>query len=119
MEMSKLLKRIISFHDYQENFYHAFTLGLWANAPALQIKSNTEAGLGRPDIMIMDPKSLQALVIECKLSPDSAQLPVRAAAALTQIKERHYTDPLVQMGYTTCKVGLSFYKKQCVAACEI
>ena len=42
-----MLWNTISYHDYKEDFYHAFLTGIFMGAGE-QIESNKEHGLGRP-----------------------------------------------------------------------
>ncbi len=48
-------------------FYHAFVVGLFANAGYI-VESNYENGLGRSDLAIKDRKLRRAIVIELKIS---------------------------------------------------
>ena len=62
-EINIALSRGISCFDYKEAFYHGTLYGL-LQTQTLDIKSNTEFGNGRPDIVALWKN--QALVIECK-----------------------------------------------------
>ena len=50
-EMNALLRRTISYHDYRENFYHAFLAGIFTGA-GYMVDSNKEHGEGRSDVVI-------------------------------------------------------------------
>ena len=50
--MSKLLRKTISYHDYREDFYHAFLAGIFAGA-GYMVESNKEHGEGRSDVWFM------------------------------------------------------------------
>ena len=50
-EMNRLLRQTISYHDYKEDFYHAFLAGIFAGA-GYEVESNREHGEGRSDIII-------------------------------------------------------------------
>ena len=52
-EMNQLLRRTISYHDYREDFYHAFLAGIFAGA-GYMVESNKEHGEGRSDVVVMD-----------------------------------------------------------------
>ena len=52
-EMSKLLRKTISYHDYREDFYHAFLAGIFTGAGYV-VESNKEHGEGRSDIVVYD-----------------------------------------------------------------
>ncbi|WP_242964466.1 hypothetical protein [Eubacterium sp. An3] len=45
--LSNILFDTISYHDYQESFYHAFLAGLFSGAGYI-VESNYEHGLGVP-----------------------------------------------------------------------
>ena len=57
----------ISYHDYAESFYHAFLVGLFANAGYI-VESNYESGLGRSDLVIKDKKKRRAVIMEMKIA---------------------------------------------------
>ena len=44
-EMNSLLRRTISYHDYKEDFYHAFLAGIFTGA-GYMVDSNKEHGEG-------------------------------------------------------------------------
>lgn len=52
-EVTKLLRRSISYYDYREDFYHAFFAGIFAGA-GYMVESNREHEEGRSDIVIQD-----------------------------------------------------------------
>jgi hypothetical protein len=62
-EINIILSRGISCFDYKEAFYHGTLYGLLQTQTS-DIKSNTEFGNGRPDIVAL--WKTQAIVIECK-----------------------------------------------------
>ena len=62
-EINIALSRGISCFDYKEAFYHGTLYGLLQTQTS-DIKSNTEFGNGRPDIVAL--WKTQAIVIECK-----------------------------------------------------
>lgn len=66
-EMSKLLRRTISYHDYREDFYHAFLAGIFTGAGYI-VESNKEHGEGRSDVVVYDSVSGKAAVFEAKYS---------------------------------------------------
>ena len=53
MEKNKLLRKTISYHDYKEDFYHAFLAGIFAGA-GYMVESNKEHGEGRSDVVVYD-----------------------------------------------------------------
>lgn len=52
-EMNALLRRTISYHDYREDFYHAFLAGIFTGA-GYMVDSNKEHGEGRSDVVVYD-----------------------------------------------------------------
>ena len=67
MEKNKLLRKTISYHDYKEDFYHAFLVGIFAGA-GYSVESNREHGEGRSDIVIYNDVMGQVAVFEAKYS---------------------------------------------------
>ena len=66
-EMTRLLRRTISYHDYREDFYHAFLAGIFTGA-GYRVESNREHGEGRSDIVIYDMPHGRVAVFEVKYS---------------------------------------------------
>ena len=64
-EMNKLLRKTISYHDYKEDFYHAFLAGIFAGA-GYSVESNKEHGEGRSDIVVSDIVNGRVAVFEVK-----------------------------------------------------
>ena len=52
-EMNQLLRKTISYHDYKEDFYHAFLAGILQEQD-IWWESNKEHGEGRSDIVVSD-----------------------------------------------------------------
>jgi len=105
---SELLQEFIfnsmSYYDLNEpeKSYHIFVLGLFFNLQNVyQVKSNRESGLGRYDIMLI-PRSKQhmGIVIEFKkvMANRKETLETAAQNALTQIKNKNYTQELKNLG---------------------
>lgn len=61
-EMSKLLRKTISYHDYREDFYHAFLAGIFTGAGYV-VESNKEHGEGRSDIVVYDSVNGQVAIL--------------------------------------------------------
>lgn len=112
--LSELLLDTISYHDYREDFYHAFVAGLWSARYA--VKSNREYGLGRPDLLYINREAKQALIIECKVAANEAELTDKARDALRQTEVKQYAAELMQK-YAITRIGLAFFRKSCVAVC--
>ena len=68
-EMTKLLRRTISYHDYREDFYHAFLAGIFAGA-GYRVESNKEHGEGRSDVVVYDEINARVAVFEAKYSKE-------------------------------------------------
>ena len=54
--MNQLLRMTISYHDYREDFYHAFLAGIFAGA-GYMVESNKEHGEGRSDVIVFDSRN--------------------------------------------------------------
>ena len=66
-QMNKLLRKTISYHDYKEDFYHAFLAGIFAGA-GYEVDSNKEHGEGRSDVVVLDPEGDRVAIFEAKYS---------------------------------------------------
>ena len=107
--ISDLLWRTISYMDYHENYYHAFLAGVFVGL-GYEVESNSERGLGRPDILLKDDDHRRVLIIEAKRSTSEVQMEQDCDAALAQIEEKQYAEGLY--GYRTIlRYGVAFYKK--------
>ena len=53
----------ISYHDNAESFYHGYVAGLVQGMPDYQLRSNREAGQGRPDIQLVPYDQREAVII--------------------------------------------------------
>ena len=119
--ISTLLMNSISFYDYHENFYHAFLIGLFSCLP-YSVNSNIESGLGRVDILIMDSVRTPKLgaCIELKKAENGAEaLEEKSLQALEQIRKNNYDDPLRSRNLSIINWGIAFYKKKCLAKCQL
>lgn len=112
--LSNILFDTISYHDYQESFYHAFLAGLFSGAGYI-VESNYEHGLGRSDVVIKDRKHRRAILFEAKHAADEAMLEKDCDSALAQIKKKQYDKGLEREGYRSVLCyGIAFYKKECL-----
>lgn len=110
-EITDILFATISYFDYREDYYHAFTAGLFVGA-GYEVASNSEQGTGRADILIKDRKNRRAIVIETKRSRTEASMQKDCLDALEQIERRQYAKSLLK-GYTTILCyGAAFFEKQ-------
>ena len=112
--LSDLLFDTISFYDYEENFYHAFLVGLFSSAGYI-VESNYENGLGRSDIVMKDRRNRRAIVIEVKIAKTEKQMEEKCQEALLQIKEKQYARKVERDGFRKVLwYGIAFYKKECI-----
>jgi hypothetical protein len=107
--VSDFLFDTISFHDYHEDYYHAFITGIFVGL-GYGVKSNHEQGLGRTDITLTDKRNRRALVIEAKKSDSEGQMEKDCDDALDQIVEKKYAEGLKGYRQIEC-YGISFFQK--------
>lgn len=107
--MTDFLFDTISFHDYHEDYYHAFITGIFVGL-GYGVKSNHEQGLGRTDITLTDKRNRRALVIEAKKSDSEGQMEKDCDDALDQIVEKKYAEGLKGYRQIEC-YGISFFQK--------
>ena len=112
-EMSKLLRKTISYHDYRDDFYHAFLAGIFAGA-GYAVESNREHGEGRSDVVVSDPMNGRVAVFEAKYADSLQSMERKCDEALCQMDEkmyaREYEDDYDQI---VC-YGIAFFKKRCL-----
>lgn len=111
-EISKLLRRTISYNDYKEDFYHAFLAGIFAGAGYV-VESNREHGEGRSDVAVLDYAGDCAAVFELKYSRSQNDLKKDCEAALRQIEEKGYAEDFHEECAKVICYGIAFYKKRC------
>lgn len=122
-----------SYFDFNrktsEQVFQAFMLGLVVGLKNdYVIESNTEAGLGRLDVVFI-PKlerrdvagdKRRGILLEFKTCDELELMQARASEALQQIKDHQYAQKLNQHGVTeVLAIGLSFCGKQVELASEI
>lgn len=112
-EMTKLLRKTISYHDYKEDFYHAFLAGIFAGA-GYAVESNREHGEGRSDILIKDFEESRAVIFEVKCSKQAKDLEKDCQKAKKQIKDKNYGTEMDDEGIDVKAYGISFWKKRCM-----
>ena len=112
-EMNKLLRKTISYHDYREDFYHAFLAGIFAGA-GYEVDSNKEHGEDRSDIVVFHPDRPQVVLFEAKYSKKLDGLEESCAAALQQIEDRQYAKEFEEDYDSILCYGIAFYKKRCL-----
>lgn len=112
-EMTRLLRRTISYHDYREDFYHAFLAGIFTGA-GYRVESNREHGEGRSDIVIYDMPHGRVAVFEVKYSLQLQDMEKDCDRALSQIKERFYAKEFENDYDEVWCYGISFFRKRCL-----
>ena len=101
--MNALLRQTISYHDYREDFYHAFLAGIFTGA-GYMVDSNKEHGERRSDVVVYEAKYtkvLNNLEAECDM-------------ALQQIDDRMYAKEYEDDYDQIFCYGISFFKKRCM-----
>ncbi len=112
-EITKLLRKTISYHDYKEDFYHAFLAGIFTGAGYV-VKSNREHGEGRSDIVLYDAENGRVAVFEVKLSKELIEMDADCQKALKQIKTKMYAAEFEDDYDQILCYGISFFKKRCL-----
>ena len=112
-QMNKLLRKTISYHDYKEDFYHAFLAGIFAGA-GYEVDSNKEHGEGRSDVVVLDPEGDRVAIFEAKYSRTQDAMSKDCAAALDQIEDRQYAKEFEDDYDSVLCYGIAFYKKRCL-----
>ena len=90
-EIGTLLRMTISYHDYKEDFYHAFLAGIFAGAGYV-VESNKEHGEGRSDIVIYDDYEGKVAIFEAKKSQNPEEMKLDCEKAIKQINEKMYAN---------------------------
>lgn len=111
-EMNKLLRQTISYHDYREDFYHAFLAGIFTGA-GYMVQSNKEHGEGRSDLVVMDTENGRVAVFEAKYSKMFQKLESDCNKAINQIESRMYAREFEENGDDVFCYGIAFFKKRC------
>ena len=112
-QMNKLLRKTISYHDYKEDFYHAFLAGIFAGA-GYEVDSNKEHGEGRSDVVVLDPEGDRVAIFEAKYSRTQDAMSKDCAVALQQIEDRQYAKEFEDDYDSALCYGIAFYKKRCL-----
>lgn len=111
-EMNTLLRMTISYHDYREDFYHAFLAGIFAGA-GYMVESNREHGEGRSDVVVIDPHNGRVAVFEAKYSGTLERLEPDCTEALARIDDRMYAKEFEDNYDQVLCYGISFFRKRC------
>lgn len=105
-EMTRLLRTTISYHDYGEDFYHAFLAGIFAGV-GYPVESNKEHGEGRSDVIVYNPREAKVAVFEAKYAKKLCDM------VLLQINERMYAEEFADDYDEILCYGISFFRKRC------
>ncbi len=116
-QITRLLKRSISFYDNKESFYHGLISGLLVGAGDYKTESNRETGSGRSDLILYQQDTAQnAVILEFKVCRGTEMADEAAKRALEQIDERGYAAEPEARGYSNIiKYGVAFKNKLCYA----
>lgn len=114
--ISDLLWKTISYHDYHEDYYHAFLAGAFVGL-GYEVESNKEKGLGRPDILLKDDDNRRAVIIEAKRSCHESDMEADCEESLNQISRRKYAQGLYGYEQIYC-YGVAFFQKQAMVKCR-
>ncbi len=112
-EMNGLLRRTISYHDYREDFYHAFLAGIFTGA-GYMVDSNKEHGEGRSDVVVYDVINARVAVFEAKYTRTLEKMEETCDAALHQIDARMYEKEYEDDYDEILCYGIAFFKKRCM-----
>ena len=112
-EMNALLRRTISYHDYREDFYHAFLAGIFTGA-GYMVDSNKEHGEGRSDVVVYDSINARVAIFEAKYTKTLGNLESECEKALQQIDDRMYAKEYEDDYDQILCYGISFFKKRCM-----
>ena len=112
-EMNALLRRTISYHDYREDFYHAFLAGIFTGA-GYMVDSNKEHGEGRSDVVVYDSINARVAIFETKYTRILGNLESECETALQQIDDRMYAKEYEDDYDQILCYGISFFKKRCM-----
>lgn len=112
-ELTDLLRRTISYHDYREDFYHAFLAGIFTGA-GYMVDSNKEHGEGRSDVVLYDSINGRVAVFEAKYTKALENLSSACDSALQQMNEKMYAKEYEDDYDQIFCYGISFFKKRCL-----
>lgn len=108
--MTDILFETISYHDYHENYYHAFLTGIISGL-GYAVKSNQENGLGRSDIDVREKRKKRGMILEAKKSDTEEKMEKDAWDGMQQIIEKEYLRGFRGFDSVIC-YGISFFQKK-------
>ena len=108
--LSDFLWDTISYHDYHEDYYHAFMAGLFVGL-GYSVDSNKESGLGRFDIRVKERKNRRIMIFEVKKADTADRMNEACDEAIQQILDKGYAK-MIEPGYEKILCyGISFFQK--------
>jgi hypothetical protein len=111
--LTDLLFQTISYHNYKEDYYHAFLSGIFVGL-GYATESDKEHGEGRPDLVVKDIKNRRVLIIEAKHSKEKIAMEEDCKTAVNQILVRKYAYDFLDGYKEILCYGVAFFKKQCL-----
>ena len=108
--MTDILFETISYHDYHENYYHAFLTGIISGL-GYAVKSNQENGLGRSDIDVREKRRKRGMLLEAKKSEREEDMEKDALDGKQQIIDKEYLRGFKGFDSVVC-YGISFFQKK-------
>ncbi len=111
--ISKILRQTISYHNYKEDYYHAFLAGIFVGIGYL-VESDREHGEGRPDIVVKDIVNQRVIIMEAKHSQNVNNMQTDCLKAVNQIVVRKYIEDFLDDYDNIVCYGVSFFKKRCL-----
>ena len=108
--MTDILFETISYHDYHENYYHAFLTGIISGL-GYAVKSNQENGLGRSDIDVREKRKKRGMLLEAKKSDREEEMEKDALDGRQQIIDMEYLRGFKGFDSVIC-YGISFFQKK-------
>ena len=108
--MTDILFETISYHDYHENYYHAFLTGIISGL-GYAVKSNQENGLGRSDIDVREKRKKRGMLLEAKKSDKEEEMEKDALDGKQQIIDMEYLRGFKGFDSVIC-YGISFFQKK-------
>ena len=111
--MNEKLSETLSVRDWEEAKYHGIFLGLFDSmGGGYKPKSQSESGMGYPDILMRNLNTRHVVVIECKKAPDEDHIEQAAMEGLEQAVRLHYGQDITSKRLDVYGVGL--YGKECL-----
>ena len=111
--ISRILRNTISYHNYKEDYYHAFLAGIFTGV-GYPVESDKEHGEGRPDIVVKDIDNQRVIIIETKRSVDKEHMEDECLRAVNQIQLQRYMEEYLEDYETVVCYGAAFYRKSCL-----